>query len=153
MATKFSKGEYILKHPEKYMGKLPVIYRSSWEISLMKVFDENPAVLGWSSESISIPYRNPLTGKWSMYLPDFMAIYIDKKNQKHVEIIEVKPAKENPLVAPKGARASDRNMRNKLVLAINQAKFGAAIAFCNKRGWQFRVMTEKDLFGVPGKTK
>lgn len=146
-----SKGEYTLKHPEKYLGKLPVIYRSSWEISLMKVFDENPAVLGWSSESISIPYRNPLTGKWSLYLPDFMAIYVDKKNNKHVEIIEVKPEKENPFADVKTLRRL--TPRDQLTRAINQAKFGSAMAFCQRKGWTFRVMTEKNLFGLPGKGK
>jgi hypothetical protein len=147
----FSKGEYILKNPTKYLGKLPVIYRSSWEISLMKVFDENPAVLGWSSESISIPYRNPLTNKWSMYLPDFFVIYMDKKNGKHAEIIEVKPEKENPFssIVPKGGQQT----RSMLARAINQAKFGAAMVYCQKRGWRFRVMTENDLFGIPGKKR
>ncbi len=151
MPNKFSKGEYTLKNPKKYLGKTPVIYRSSWEISLMKVLDENPAVLGWSSESISIPYCNPLTGKWCMYIPDFMAIYLDKKNKQHVEIIEVKPEKENPFASV--SKTGGRQTRTQLVRAINQAKFGAAMAYCHKRGWVFRVMTERDLFGIPGKTK
>lgn len=143
----YSKGEYVLKNPAKYLGKVPVIYRSSWEISLMKTFDENPAVLGWSSESISVPYRNPLTGKWSLYLPDFFVVYTDKNSRKHVEIIEIKPAKEDPRFTGKV------NARTKLVQAINMAKWGACSAYCKKRGWAFRVMTEHDLFGIPGKKR
>jgi len=69
--TNFSKGEYIPKNPAKIIGKTPIIYRSSWEMSLMRVFDFNKNILAWSSESISIPYQNPLTEKWSLYLPDF----------------------------------------------------------------------------------
>lgn len=146
MAGKFSKGQYVPKNPEKIIGKQPIVYRSSWEMSLMRVFDENPAVLHWSSESISIPYRNPLTGKWSMYLPDFFAIYIDRNGQKHAEIIEIKPWKEDPR---NDAKAS---ARTKLTQAINAAKWTAANAYCRKRGWAFRVMTERNLFGIPGKT-
>lgn len=146
---KFSKGEYIPKNPQKIIGKTPIIYRSSWEISLMKVLDENPAVLHWSSESISIPYKNPLTGEWSLYLPDFFAIYVDKRGNKHAEIIEVKPSKEDPWSSKEQRRMTNRT---KLVQAINAAKWMAAMAYCKKRGWTFRVMTEHNLFGVPGKT-
>ena len=145
--AKFSKGEFIPKNPEKVIGKRPIIYRSSWEMSLMRVFDENPAVLQWSSESITVPYQNPLTGKWTMYLPDFFVIYIDKNNQKHAEIIEIKPWKEDPR---NPAKASTRT---KLTQAINGAKWASAAAYCRKRGWGFRVMTENQLFGIPGKKK
>jgi hypothetical protein len=58
----YSKAEFHPKNLKKYLGKFPIIYRSSWEMTLMQVFDQNPAVLGWSSETITIPYRNPLTG-------------------------------------------------------------------------------------------
>lgn len=147
MAKSYSKGEYVPKNVEKVFGKRPIIYRSSWEMSLMRVFDENPAVLQWSSESITVPYQNPLTGKWTMYLPDFFVIYIDKNNQKHAEIIEIKPWKEDPR---NPAKASTRT---KLTQAINGAKWAAAAAYCRKRGWGFRVMTENQLFGIPGKKK
>ena len=29
---------------------------------------------------------------------------------------------------------------------VNQAKWKAAEEFCEKRGWKFKVLTEKDLF-------
>ncbi len=144
---KFSKGEYVPKNAAKIIGKTPIIYRSSWEMTLMRVFDENPAVLQWSSESISIPYRNPLTGNWSMYLPDFFVIYIDKNNGKHAEMIEIKPWKEDPRNPAKATT------RTKLTQAINGAKWASAAAYCRKRGWTFRIMTERDLFGLPGKKK
>jgi hypothetical protein len=141
----YSKGEFAMRNPQKYMGKLPAIYRSSWEMTLMQVLDQNPAVLGWSSESISIPYQNPLTGKWSMYIPDFLAIYMDRNNSKHVEIIEIKPLKEHPNFT------GNVSTRTRLTQAINQAKWTAALIYCKKRGWSFRIMTEKDLFGRTGR--
>lgn len=146
MANKFAKGEFPIKNPAKYMGKLPAIYRSSWEMTLMRVFDDHPNILGWSSESISIPYQNPLTGKWSMYIPDFLVIFVDKDGNKRCEMIEVKPIKETP-----GFKEGRISTKTKLVQAINQAKWAAAAAYCHKRGWYFRVATERDLFGFKRK--
>jgi hypothetical protein len=146
MANKFAKGEFVCKNPQKYMGKFPIIYRSSWEMTLMRVFDDHPNILGWSSESVSIPYQNPLTGRWSMYIPDFLVVYVDKDGKQHCEMIEVKPLKETP-----GYREKRTSQRTKLVQAINQAKWAAAMAYCHKRGWGFRVATEKDLFAYKRK--
>ena len=49
----YAKDEFIPKNPEKYSGKYPIIYRSSWEMTLMNVFDNHPNVLTWQSESLS----------------------------------------------------------------------------------------------------
>lgn len=114
----------------------------------MNVFDKHPSILGWSSESISIPYQNPLTGKWSMYIPDFLVIYMDKSGKKHCEMIEIKPLKETPGYSEKRV-----NTKTQLVQVINQAKWMAAQVYCKKRGWSFRVMTERDLFGPTGRSK
>ena len=147
MANKFAKGEFPIKNPAKYMGKLPAIYRSSWEMTFMRVLDDHPNILGWSSESISIPYQNPLTGKWSMYIPDFLVIFVDKDGNKRCEMIEIKPIKETP-----GFNQGRISAKTKLVQAINQAKWAAAAAYCHKRGWYFRVATERDLFGFKRKS-
>lgn len=146
MAHKFAKGEFPIKNPAKYMGKLPAIYRSSWEMTLMRVFDDHPNILGWSSESISIPYQNPLTGRWSMYIPDFLVVFVDKDGTKRCEMIEVKPIKETP-----GFNEGRISTKTKLTQAINQAKWAAAMAYCHKRGWYFRVATERDMFGFKRK--
>ena len=45
----------------------------------MKFCDENPAIGAWASEAIKIPYRSPLTGKPTVYVPDFFIQYKDKK--------------------------------------------------------------------------
>ena len=137
---KFAKDEFTPKNPQKYVGKYPIIYRSSWEWSMMRTFDDHPDVVQWSSETVSIPYRNPLTGKWSMYIPDFMVLYADRDGNQHCEMIEVKPLKEVPGFDGKV------NQRTKLVQAINQAKWSAAMAFCKKRGIHFRVATEDQIF-------
>ena len=63
MSLKFSQGVYEVKNREKYIGLGSPRYRSSWELTVMRMCDENDAIQQWASESIKIPYRDPLTGK------------------------------------------------------------------------------------------
>ena len=55
----------------------------------MKFCDEHPNVSQWASEAVKIPYRNPLTGKYTVYVPDFFIVYADKGGKQKVELIEV----------------------------------------------------------------
>lgn len=153
MAKKYAKDEFVPKNPQKYVGKLPIMYRSSWERAVMVKLDEHPNIVAWASESVSIPYRNPLTGKWSMYIPDFLIVYLDKNGVKHCEMVEVKPQKEVPglqLLSEKGT-PKRVSQRDKLTQAINAAKWQSAMQFCVKRGWKFRVLTEASLFSYKRK--
>lgn len=107
----------------------------------MVFFDNHPMVIAWSSESISIPYRNPLTGRQTVYVPDFLVVY-ERNGKKHAEMIEVKPAKEVPGYEQKRRLTK----KDKLAQVLNAAKWQAAISFCAKRGITFRVITENDLY-------
>jgi hypothetical protein len=140
MANKWAKGEFIPKNPEKYHGKGRIIFRSSWEANFMHNCDINPAVLSWTSESVRIPYRNPLTGKMTTYVPDFLVLYVDKNGQKHAELIEIKPAAQATM------ESAGKSMRNKAAVAVNTAKWIAAKQWCKMQGIEFRVVTEHDLF-------
>ena len=95
--SKYANGFYQLKNPEKYVGNKQPHYRSSWETVFMSFCDNNPAVLQWANEAIRINYRNPFTGKNTIYVPDFFIVYMDKDGGKHAELIEVKPSKEMTL--------------------------------------------------------
>lgn len=148
---KFARGEFIMKNPQKYCGVLTrkIEYRSSWEYVMMKKFDEHPDVLAWASESITIPYYNPLTRKQSMYVPDFFVVYADKYGKKRAELLEVKPAREHPNYVRKGKeRISERT---KLTQIINAAKWKAAMEYCARRRIGFKVITEEQMFGIRGK--
>ena len=79
--AKYANGKFTVKNPEKYMGKKSPTYRSSWEFAFMNFCDNNPAVLNWTSESVKIPYFNPVSGKNTIYVPDFLIVYVDA-NQK-----------------------------------------------------------------------
>ena len=79
MATKFARGKFSIKFPEKYGGTKTPTYRSSWEWSFMNFCDTNKSVLKWASEAVQIPYRDPLTNRQTVYVPDFFIQYVDKQ--------------------------------------------------------------------------
>ena len=137
---RFAQGKFQPKHPEKYVGNKTPTYRSSWEFTFMKFCDEHPHVSQWASEAIRIPYRNPLTGKQTIYVPDFFIVYADKGGKQKVELIEVKP--ESQTVKEKLGRSTV----NQAHYVINQAKWEAARAWCKQKGIYFRIVGEKDIF-------
>ena len=145
MSLKFSKGGFSLKNPEKYVGTKMPIYRSSWEMSVMLFCDNNPSVQQWSSESVKIPYRDPLTGKQTVYVPDFLVVYLDKNQKRHAELWEIKPANQT-LIEKVG-----KNPYNQAQFVKNQAKWAAASAWCQKQGIKFRILNEGDIFHNPKK--
>jgi len=136
----YAQGIFTPKHPEKYIGKHKPKFRSGWEFTFMQFCDSNNAVMKWASEAISIPYRNPLTGKMSMYIPDFFVLYENKYGKQIAEIVEIKPKKQS-LIESKVASARDR-----MAVAVNHAKWAAAMAYCKQAGLTFRVVTEDDIF-------
>lgn len=137
--SKYAQGKYTVKNPEKYIGKRAPTYRSSWEFTFCAFCDNNPAVVQWASEAITIPYRNPVSGKNTVYVPDFLVIYEDKNQKKHTELIEIKPSKEVTM-------ESAKTMRDKLSVAINMAKWAAADNWARANNIRFRVVTEFDIF-------
>jgi hypothetical protein len=146
MARRFAQGKYQVANPEKYVGNRQPTYRSSWEWSFMRFCDTNPNVLKWASEAVKIPYKDPFTGKGTIYVPDFFIQYVDRTNKINTELIEVKP--ENQTVLEKVGK----NRNNQLQWAKNQVKWRAAYEWCSRQGIRFRVLNEQDLFhnGRPG---
>lgn len=143
--AKFAQGRFNPKFPEKYVGRKTPLYRSSWEFAFMKFCDENPNVEKWASEAIKIPYLNPLTGKQTVYVPDFFIAYSDKKGKKRAELIEVKPDNQTTL------ESAGRSKYKQAQVVLNMAKWEAARAWCKDKGLFFRVVTEKDMFHSGGR--
>ena len=137
--SKYSQGKFQIQNPNKYVGKGTPTYRSSWEHTFMNFCDNNPNVLQWASEALHINYRNPFTGKNTIYVPDFLIIYQDKNGQRRGEVIEIKPSKETTM---EGARS----MRDKAAVALNMYKWEAARKFCAAQGLNFRVVNEADIY-------
>jgi len=142
MTRSYVQGAYKPINPEKYVGTYPIIFRSSWEQKVMIMFDTNPNIMSWASESLKIPYQNPFTGKYTVYIPDFVVTYTDAGGKTKAEIIEVKPAKETFVEQAK-------SQQNKMAVALNHFKWAAASAFAKSHGMTFRVMNEGNIFNNP----
>lgn len=139
------KGSFIPKNKDKYKGDpYNIIYRSSWEKRLMNWLDNNINVIQWSSESITIPYIDPM-GQQRRYYPDFY-VKIKDRNEKTTEyIIEIKPYKQT--IEPKiKTKITESYVNEVYTWGVNNAKWKAASEYCRKRKWVFKLMTEKELF-------
>jgi len=141
----FAQGKYQVRNKGKYIGTNTPRYRSGWELTFMMFCDNHDSIISWASESIQIPYRNPLTGKSTIYVPDFFVQYQDKNGKQRAELVEIKPKKQS-LIESRTASARDR-----ATVALNHAKWAAATAYCKKIGCTFRVITEDDLFYKKGR--
>jgi hypothetical protein len=137
--SKWAQGTYEVINRDKYVGIRAPRYRSGWEFSFMKFCDSNDHVLQWASESIQIPYRHPLTGKQTIYVPDFLITYRTRNNMMRAELIEIKPKKQSVV-------ESKMSSRDRAVVAINYAKWAQATKWAQRNGMTFRVITEDDMF-------
>ena len=138
--SKYANGFYQLLNPAKYIGKKVPHYRSSWEHSVMRMCDNNPAILQWANEAMHIPYRNPFTNKNTIYIPDFFVVFQDAQGKNHAEMWEVKPSRETSL------ESAGNSKRNQAHAILNMCKWQAARAYCSANGIKFRIITEFDLF-------
>jgi len=145
--AKFAQGRFEMKNPDKDVGKKTPLARSSWEFVFMRMLDEHQGVEKWASESIQIPYRDPLTGKYTIYVPDFFIVYNDKKGGKHAEVVEVKPESQTVL------EKVGKSQYNQQQYVKNIAKWEAANAWCKQQGLRFRVINEGEIFHQGGKRK
>ena len=144
--SKFAQGRFDMKNPEKYVGTKTPLARSSWEFVFMRMLDEHQGVEKWASESIKIPYQNPLTRRVTVYVPDFFIQYLDKNNKLISEVIEIKPQNQQLL------EKVGRNTARQAQFVVNQHKWAAATAWCKGHGLTFRVLNETDIFHQ-GKTR
>jgi hypothetical protein len=145
--VKFAQGRFEMKNPDKYVGKKTPLARSSWEFVFMRMLDEHEGVQNWASESIQIPYRDPLTGKQTIYVPDFFIVYVDKDKKKHAEVVEVKPSNHTLL------EKVGKSQYNQQQYVKNMAKWEAANKWCKQQGIRFRVVGEDEIFHKGGKRK
>lgn len=137
--AKWAQGPYDIQNPAKYVGTGTPRYRSGWELSFMRFCDTNDNILQWASESIAIPYRHPLTGKMTQYIPDFLITYRTKNNTMRAELIEIKPKGQSAL-------KEGMNSKERAIVAINYAKWDAATKWARRQGITFRVITEDQMF-------
>jgi len=127
-------------NPDKFRGEtLPIIMRSSWEIEFAKTCDLLPTVVSWNYEAVQIPYRDPITGKQKIYIPDFFVERAEAGGFTRHFVYEIKPMHEQ-----KDEFA--RNSADSMLVARNHAKWGAAIQWCDRHSAEFVILNESDLF-------
>lgn len=145
--VEFIQGKYSVKNIAKYKGDpTKVFFRSSWEYHLMKEFDENPHILEWSSEEIIIPYLDPTSNNFDVrrYFPDFYIKFRDRNDNMKTMLLEVKPYKQT-MIPEKPKKRSAKYTNEVKTYAKNSAKWKAAEKFCQKNGWEFKLITEKEI--------
>jgi hypothetical protein len=135
------QGKFKPKNSSKYRGDFTnIIYRSSWELSVMMWCDNNSNVIKWSSEELVIPYLCPTDNSYHRYFVDFVICLGNNKTYW----IELKPEKyTQPPVKPK--RTNKRFITETLQYVKNQAKWKTAQEYANKQNAIFQVWTENTL--------
>ena len=141
------KGYFSPSNPSKYMGNpTQIVYRSMWERRFMKFCDSSQSILRWGSEEVVIPYISPLDRKPHRYYVDFIVEMRSGDGKVKTLLIEVKPKKQ--CAEPKKPKRQSRNYINEMkTWATNNAKWSAAKQAAENRGWEFKILTEDDLFG------
>ena len=133
------KTKFTPKNPQKYVGtKTELLCRSLWERRVCKFLDENEKIVKWSFEEVEIPYVSPIDKKVHRYIPDFL-VQVDRGHTKKSMLIEIKPKKQVHL-------KESASKQEKVMFAINNAKWQAAQKFCEKHNIEFKILTEKEIF-------
>lgn len=139
------KGRFSPNNPQKYKGDpTNIIYRSLWELRVMKHLDTNDSILEWSSEEIAIPYICPTDNRRHRYFPDFVVKAITKDGNIQTMMLEVKPKKETR-EPKKKKRITKQYITEVMTWGKNQAKWKSATEYCLDRGWIFKLITEDEL--------
>lgn len=144
------QGIYNIKNVEKYIGDpTKCVYRSKWELHFMIWCDMNPLVKRWSSEFITIPYKDR-KGNNHRYYPDF---YIEIESKEHkdkydIYVLELKPFNETqyPEEPKRKTLNALKNYEYQLkTFEKNLYKWEKAREWCEKHGYKFLIATEHFL--------
>lgn len=161
--SRYHQGNYIPKFKDKVI-KLNteggVYFRSMGEQKIMIYLDNNPKIVRWGAECITVPYQlthyeqnGDINVKSHNYYPDFYyEILLDDGTTKKV-IAEYKPQKEfenviklqeKSMEVPEGTLKKLKNFEYDLKTGQkNLKKWETMIKFCDKKGWRFIVITEE----------
>lgn len=152
----YYQGLYKVKNRQKYMGDDNPIFKSSIEKRAFYYFDHNINILRWGYEIVSVPYFFTLDQKWHKYIVDAYAEVRGTDGKMKNYLIEIKPQSQNvwdvngKIVMPKPPKRktakSWQNYQKRMIEATrNACKWEAAKRFCIERGWEFKIVTDKNL--------
>ena len=141
--TNYKQGFFYPRNLDKFVSKEnKAIYRSGLELEYFRILDKNPNVLKWGSEEVVVPYF--FENKWHKYYVDLFVVFKFGESTKKY-FIELKPYSQT--VEPKQSKRKKQMtmLYEAKQWAKNQAKWKAATDFAKKNGWEFHILTEKDL--------
>ncbi len=143
----YKQGFFKPRNPGKYHGNpTQIVYRSQWELKVMMQLDHDPTIIEWGSEEIIIGYISPADGRPHRYFPDFFFKKKFPNGKIETTIIEVKPHAQTQMPKQTQTKMGRKFLKEMTTYAVNTAKFEAAQKYCDKRGWTFKILTEKELF-------
>lgn len=163
--TKYHQGNYIPKYKDKVLKlntQSGVYYRSSWEKKIMTWLDLNKNIKKWGAECMRIPYQvtsmvdGDLKLKSHTYFPDFYYELVIGNGELKKVVVEVKPNKEyeDALLFERGQFKIEENLNLKKLKNLeyrfktaqkNSEKWKTMIKWCNKKGYEFIIITELHL--------
>lgn len=141
-SKKYRQGIFTPKNASKFIGT-KAVYRSGLELKFFRFCDDNPNVVKWSSENVVVPYISPLDGKVRRYFVDNFIIIKEGDTTKRY-LIEIKPYKQTKPPTTKYKKKQHIIYEQKQWV-VNNSKWESAKKFAKKKGWEFIIITEKDL--------
>jgi hypothetical protein len=161
--SKYHGGLYVPQNKDKVIklnNQGGLFYRSSWEKKIMTWLDLKTEVTKWGAECLQIPYQmthfenGDTKIKNHVYHVDFF--YEMRINGELRQVVaEVKPQKEYNFVqalsegrlqVPEDKGKKLKNFEYDLKMAYkNKQKWETMINWCNKKGYDFIIITEEHL--------
>ncbi len=138
--------QFMPLNKDKYLGNVNnIIYRSSWELKMMRWCDRNPSVIKWNSEDVVIKYFSKADNKYRNYHMDFYIICRQTNGNIVKLLIEVKPYTQT-IPPKKRGRKSEQTYINELhTWQVNKDKWEQAEKFAQQNGMIFKIFDEYDL--------
>ena len=87
---------------------------------------------------------SPVDNRVHRYFPDYIIRVKEKNNKIKNYVVEVKPKKQTR-PPKKRSRMTKSYIYECQTYAVNQAKWKAAVEFCEDRRIQFKIITEDEL--------
>lgn len=143
----YKQGIYEIVNWEKYVGTKSPRYLSSYEYHFFRFLDRHPNIIKWASETVVVKYYNPVKERNARYIVDVYIKYRDKDGSIKEELVEVKPLAH--LQKPKKTKNKKKTTFDSEMQTYiqNISKWSAAKKYATERGWKFRIITEKNIFG------
>ena len=111
-----------------------IIYRSSYEKKFIGWLENSPTVKYWGSECLKIPYYYVRDQKTHTYYPDYFIEMTDGRCM----VVEIKPSSQTVKPINENSWVAKEYLKN-------MCKWKATMEFCQKKGYKFKILTEKTI--------